>query len=216
MSNIINLLKLNYTNLKAIKNTVLLSCVLFTIAGIANPMFLSMLPGLIVFNMTYQTIAYEDMHGIDNLIGYLPVTRNEYVMSKYIGIIINMMVGIVAFSLCYFIGKYILGSGENLLPYDLMISISIVSSVCGICAIIPCILKMGMVKGRMIGTVLMILAMMVPSLLISLAEETDIAMTIMIKLSNIGIPMISSGISVVVLVLSYVISLKIYENKEIL
>lgn len=60
MKNIINLVKMSYSNLNAVKSILLISIILFIVGSIINPIFLNMLIGIIVYQMTYQVIAYEE------------------------------------------------------------------------------------------------------------------------------------------------------------
>ncbi|MEG1310795.1 MAG: ABC-2 transporter permease [Romboutsia sp.] len=215
MKNIINLVKMNYSNLNAVKKMIILPLVIFVPVSVINPMFLNMLIGVIFFNITQTVIAYEDSYGIDTLIGYLPVKRSEYVISRYVSGILNIGIATCIFIICYYLADKYSTDNWTLLPYGITLGIAITAAITGLAIIIPCILKFGAVKGRTIVTLLMIIVLMIPAILSQVLVENKILESVLIKLNTLSMPLIFVGINIIILTVSYMITQRLYVKKEI-
>ena len=216
MNNIINLLMMSLSNLNALKKTLLFALVIFIPVTIFNPIMLNMLIGVIVFNLAYQVMAYEDMNGIDYLISYMPVTRKEYVASRYLLGIVMTFIASTVFIFCYYFATKYPPVRDQLVDYKLTLGIGVTTAIGGFSLITPCILKFGSVKGRMLSTFLMIFIVMTPAFILGAIKEKEMFMDIIIKLNNLNMTVVFLLVNIVVLLISYIVSKNIYTKKEIL
>ena len=212
MRNIINLVNLSINNFIAIKKMALFIIIAFSVASVVNPSFSTMLIGMITYVIAYQTMAYEDSYGIDYMIYQLPVTRNEYVISKYIFCILTIIGAGMLFSLIFFITKKINLVDFSGLDYKVILYMGIMSAVILVSILIPVLLYFGMKKGRMVMIFIFMIIVMMPSLAINDAKSI---MNIIDKLKNININLFSVVFTVIILMISYIISRFLYEKKEI-
>lgn len=216
MKNIINLVKMSYSNLNALKSILLISIILFIAGSIINPIFLNMLIGIIVYQMTYQVIAYEESYGIDYLIASLPVTKKEYITSRYIFGLTSTIISILIFTVTYRLVLTFSSKSYDIIDFKTMLTVGIASSIILVSVLIPSILKFGIVKGRVFITIVGLSIVMAPASLISAMAEEKEAMIFLSKINEIGIGTIFLIVSVVVMIISYIISQKIYRNKQVL
>lgn len=216
MKNIINLVKMSYSNLNAVKSILLISIIIFIAGSVINPIFLNMLIGIIVYQMTYQVIAYEESYGIDYLIASLPVTKKEYITSRYIFGLTSTIISILIFTVTYRLVLTFSSKLYDIIDFKTMLTVGIASSIILVSVLIPSILKFGIVKGRVFITIVGLSIVMAPASLISAMAEEKEAMIFLSKINEIGIGTIFLVVSVVVLIISYITSQKIYKNKQVL
>ncbi|MDO5515919.1 MAG: ABC-2 transporter permease [Clostridium sp.] len=96
MNTMINLIKLHYTSIFALKKPVLIILAIAVFASISN-VDGTMIPfaaGLIIMMLNYNTLAYEDRSKSNYLIYSLPVKLKQYILSKYIFGALNIMIAI--------------------------------------------------------------------------------------------------------------------------
>ena len=187
MKNIINLVKMSYSNLNAVKSILLISIILFIVGSIINPIFLNMLIGIIVYQMTYQVIAYEESYGIDYLIASLPVTKKEYITSRYIFGLTSTIISILIFTVTYRLVLTFSSKSYDIIDFKTMLTVGIASSIILVSVLIPSILKFGIVKGRVFITIVGLSIVMAPASLISAMAEEKEAMIFLSKINEIGI-----------------------------
>ncbi|MGL5694045.1 MAG: ABC-2 transporter permease, partial [Peptostreptococcaceae bacterium] len=178
--------------------------------------FLNMLIGMLVYQAVYSVISYEDNDGIDYLIASLPVSKKEYVLSRYVFSIVCTVVSIIIFILMYYITVNFSPVKDGFLDYKISLIMGITTAIVLSSALIPSILKFGIIKGRTFIMVLGMLIVFVPTFAIGALVQEPNALKILMKLNEIGIYNICLIVSVVALITSYFIAVKIYENKEIL
>lgn len=211
MNNIINLTRLSWNNFLSVKKMTLLVIVAFSISSFVNPQFLLMLMGIITYVIAYQTIAYEEMHKVNYLISYLPVTKKEYVISRYIFSILSVVIACIAFTVIYFIcAKFNLSSIANI-DYKINLSLGIVSSITLISILNPVIFHFGVEKGRLAMMFLFGFLVMLPSMV----KDIDLISEVISKISSLNVDFLVILYTVAVLFISYLISKNIYERKEI-
>ncbi|QEZ70483.1 ABC-2 transporter permease [Paraclostridium bifermentans] len=213
MENIINLTKMSLNNLSSIIKTILIVLIVWIGIAMINQAFFNIIFGMGTYLLLMQVMAYEDTYGIDNLIAKLPVSKNEYVISRYVlGIIISvifMVLSVLIYSML-----------DSILELDLTLGIFIligfVTSMLAISVIIPVILKFGINKGRMVITILTVLMVVVPTgIMTSIWDNKEFMYKIMDIAGNIGIPFILIISSILILIISIIISLRVYKSKEI-
>lgn len=213
MENIINLTKMSLNNLSSIIKTILIVIIVWIGIAMINQAFFNMIFGMGTYLLLMQVMAYEDTYGIDNLIAELPVSKNEYVISRYVlGIIISaifMVLSVLIYSML-----------NSILELDLTLGIFVligfVTSMLAMSVIIPVILKFGINKGRMVVAILTVLMVVVPTgIMTSIWDNKEFMYKIMDIVGNIGIPFILIISSLLILIISIITSLRVYKSKEI-
>ncbi|MGL5755939.1 MAG: ABC-2 transporter permease [Paraclostridium sp.] len=213
MINIINLTKMSFNNLNSVFKNIWFIGIVWTLIAVVSPSFLSMLFGMGSYLVLYQVLAYEDMHGVDNLIVSLPVKRSEYVVSRYVlGISVSTIVMICLTTIYFFINLI----NKNEMPIQVYLIIGIISSVVVVSIITPIVIRFGTTKGRLI---VLIVAMSIAGAATGFITIINEDLTIMLKITdminNIGLPIVLVLASIVALGISMMISLKLYKNKEL-
>lgn len=221
MSNIQKLLKMNYSNIKLAKRQAILTIILFIAMSTINPIVLNMLINVIVLKMSYEVIIYEINYEVNNLTRSLVFKKEEYIKSKYLSLFINLVLGSILLTICYFI-LYKYSPARVILPqYSSMLWSGILASVFGICVLIPLIFKIGAKKVRFIGILIITVTMFLPmGILMSEWMIANVVVTgferhIIAILRTIGLPMIGLILSTGIIMVSYKASLNIYENRYI-
>lgn len=211
MNNIINLTKLSWNNFLSIKKMTLLIVVAFSVAAFANSQFILMLIGMVTYVIAYQTIAYEESYKINYLISYLPVTKKQYIVSRYIFNLLSVFIGCLLFSVIYYICiKLNMPSVENI-DYKMNLYIGIISSVTLICILNPVIFYFGVEKGRLAIMLIFMLLVLIPSM----AQDSNLVKEIISRITNIKIDILVPVYVVVTIYISYLISKFLYIKKEI-
>ncbi|HBG3244462.1 TPA: ABC-2 transporter permease, partial [Clostridioides difficile] len=161
--------------------------------------------------MIVSTFSYDDLNKWDSYVLTMPINRNDIVLSKYLTMLIFSFIGvlvslIVSVTIGYFKNTLILN--ETLLINALILSIS----VCFGSLILPLIYKFGIERARL----LMILCFLVPTLALlvfkSILENISSPISIEIILNTLvySLPFVA----ILLFVISYFISSKIYSKKE--
>ncbi|MFQ4181341.1 ABC-2 transporter permease [Clostridioides difficile] len=162
--------------------------------------------------MIVSTFSYDDLNKWDSYVLTMPINRNDIVLSKYLTMLIFSFIGvlvslIVSVTIGYFKNTLILN--ETLLINALILSIS----VCFGSLILPLIYKFGTERARL----LMILCFLVPTLALlvfkSILENISSPISIEIILNTLVYSL--SFVAILLFVISYFISSKIYSKKEV-
>ena len=214
MNNVINLTKMSFTNLKSVYKQIWYIWIVWIGVAIYNPFFLNILLGMSVLLTVYQVMAYEDHNNIDYLISYLPVRRNEYVLSRYLFGLISILLSVVLLCIVYFVSIKINSSQE--MSLELLLPTSITSAILSMSVIIPLVLKFGINKGRVFMRIIVMVASTIPvSLASGISQDSKMLETIMNIINSFGIPLLTVLINAIILVISIAISINLYKNKEI-
>ena len=214
MNNVINLTKMSFTNLKSVYKQIWYIWIVWIGVAIYSPFFLNILLGMSVLLTVYQVMAYEDHNNIDYLISYLPVKRNEYVLSRYLFGIISILLSIVLLCIVYFVSIKI--NDLQGISLNLLLPISITSAILSMSVIIPLVLKFGINKGRVFMSIIVILVSTMPlSLMSDISQDSKTLETIMNIINSVGMPLITVVINIIILLVSIGISINLYKNKEI-
>ncbi|MDO7205302.1 ABC-2 transporter permease [Paraclostridium bifermentans] len=200
-------------NLSSIIKTILIVIIVWIGIAMINQAFFNIIFGMGTYLLLMQVMAYEDTYGIDNLIAKLPVSKNEYVISRYVlGIIISAIFMVLSVLIYYTLNSIL----KLDLTLGIFILIGFVTSVLAMSVIIPVILKFGINKGRMVVTILTVLIVVVPTgIMTSIWDNKEFMYKIMDIAGNIGIPFILIISSILILIISIIISLRVYKSKEI-
>ena len=214
MNNVINLTKMSFTNLKSVYKQIWYIWIVWIGVAIYNPFFLNILLGMSVLLTVYQVMAYEDHNNINYLISYLPVRRNEYVLSRYLFGLISILLSVVLLCIVYFVSIKI--NGLQGISLNLLLHISITSAILSMSIIIPLVLKFGTNKGRVFMSIIVMVASTIPvSLMSGISQDSKMLETIMNIINSLGIPLLTVLINAIILVVSIAISINLYKNKEI-
>ena len=128
----------------------------------------------------------------------------------------RLFLSILIFTVTYRLVLSFSSQSNNIMDFKTMLIIGITSSIVLVSVLIPSISKFGIVKGRVFITVVGLFIVMAPASLISAMVEEKEAMIFLSKINEIGIGTIFLLVSVVVLIISYITSQKIYKNKQVL
>lgn len=213
MKNIMNLVNLSFNNFLSVKKMALFILVAFGGVSLINPSFSTMLMGMITYVIAYQTMAYEDSYGIDYMISHLPVTKNEYVISRYIFCIFTIVGASILCSLIFFISNKANLVDLSGIDYKMILYIGIISAVVLVSVLIPVLLYFGMKKGRMAMIFIFMIIVMIPSLAVN---DMQSVIKILNKLSEVNINLFSGVFAISILFISYFITKFLYEKKEVI
>lgn len=208
MKNIMNLVGMSFNNFISIKKMPLFIVLAFCVSSLFNTQFLTMLIGIITYVVAYQTIAYEDSYGIDYMITHLPVTKNEYVISRYVFSILSIVVSSVLASIIYFISTKMNLADLGGIDYKTILFMGILSGIVLISVSTPVLLYFGVKKARMAMIIIFMIIVMIPSVSIN---DSQILAYILNKLNEVSVGIFE----IVILLVSYFISILSYEKKEI-
>ena len=214
MTNVINLTKMSFINLKSVYKQIWYIWLVWIGVAIYNPFFLNILLGMSVLLTLYQVMAYEDHNNIDYLISYLPVKRKDYVLSRYLLGIVSILLSSILLCIVYFISIKITSSQE--ISLNLLLPTSITSAILSMSVIIPLVLKFGINKGRVFMSIIVMVVSTVPvSIMSGISQNSKTIDSIMNLINTLGMPLITVIINVFIILISTVISINLYKNKEI-
>ena len=214
MTNVINLTKMSFINLKSVYKQIWYIWLVWIGVAIYNPFFLNILLGMSVLLTVYQVMAYEDHNNIDYLISYLPVKRKDYVLSRYLLGIVSILLSSILLCVVYFISIKITSSQE--ISLNLLLPTSITSAILSMSVIIPLVLKFGINKGRVFMSIIVMVVSTVPvSIMSGISQNSKTIDSIMNLINTLGMPLITVIINVFIILISTVISINLYKNKEI-
>lgn len=158
--------------------------------------------------MITTTISYDNLARWDKYALTMPITRKEMVLSKYICSIIFNLIGLVLGIVIVF-AMGIVRNNLNITEIFISAISSAIVMIIFISLMFPLVYKFGVEKFR----IFLILIFMIPVFFIlALRNMTNVAELIAKWLIYIIISV--PVIAVIGFVLSYFISIKIYENKE--
>lgn len=211
MSNSMKLVKMSYMNMMKNSKIFVFSAMFFVIGGLFNDMILGGIIGAIVCQFTQGITAYEDAYGIDYLISCLPIKRKDFVKSRYYMLFINLIIGIIIFTITYNVAKLKL---DIPIDYWTMLIGATLLPMIGVSTLIPCLLKYGATKGRMLGIIIIVLSINAPMIFVNIVNEESRIVELISTLTQNQIILGVASISMLLVYISYIISLKIYNNKD--
>lgn len=161
----------------------------------------------------YTLLTYDERDKWDRYVNILPVSKAQIVASKYIiGIIVISVVVLLNF-ICLFIKS---GSfAVSVMNVSVILFIGVIFPSFSL----PIIFKFGFAKGKMISTFLAAIIAISTAVCSNIAFVDALGNEIPIRMNalNFGLylPVILFALSAVIYALSYLISVKIYEKREI-
>ena len=186
----------------------------FALFGVFNNqnMFLMIVPALLAMIPLGQ-MTHDELCHWDRYVQCLPVDKNKIVSSKYAMVIVLSLIATVIIGAVMGIINYRNNGSINEVIFMMICSMMIGLSVP--CISIPINLKYGTAKGRIIYLIIVgIICGTMPALLLSDSGKLS---AIMVKLfSNTAVlTVVSFAVFVAMILISWLISIKIYEAKEV-
>ncbi len=168
---------------------------------------------IMAVSMLQTTFSYDEYKSGMKYILTLPVTRKQYVRSKYL---LALLLG--ACSTCIgmtiqLIGTFVRsGFQADMSDLILMVVISVWLNLILTAIYIPLILKFGIERGRII--VICALLIMAVTIIISVMVFIDVLDILLAGLSGVGVFLAFAGLILAIFIGSYFASLHIMEKKE--
>lgn len=208
--------------LKTYKRTLIIFIVIFTLTsisgegGIGKMLTIMLTLGFGMFSMA--SFNYDELNKADKYILTLPLTKKQVVLSKYILVICSTVIGsIIGITLGVILTFTINKQVPNI---EELISVGL-GSVLGIGLIeaiqIPCVYKWGAEKGRIQMVIVTALVALLAGGIIFIGEKTNIQLPAnnILNILNTFLPLIFIGLIIIIYFISYKVSYKIYDKKEI-
>ncbi len=163
-----------------------------------------------------STISYDDMnHGMGFLMT-LPVSRKQYVRSKYLFMFLMIAVSLVVSVLFSFLGSTV---GTVMLPQDMVGTAIVISAVMAVLVSVFMVLifKFGAEQARVVIAVLAGIGFLVAWIFQFIGEKMDGKLLINLNIANLSNEVVvlgCVGIAAFVILVTYIIAVKVMENKE--
>ncbi|WP_294376128.1 ABC-2 transporter permease [uncultured Clostridium sp.] len=216
MNNMINLIKLSYSSIVALKKTAILMVIfaIIIMATSVNGSMISVSASLMIMILNYNTLAYEDASKRNFLIYSLPIKPREYILSKYLFGFINVAIAIIVGDLSYIILKSMnIMSFSSISIGEFDIAIIIVGIIVN-AIIVPIGIILGCNRARIILFFLVIGTMCFSNAVIpALCKVINIDAGFNISLGAAASIIVILG--AVFTIVSYMITAKLYETRDI-
>lgn len=170
--------------------------------------FISGIIILLSITVSISSFSYDEYSKWDKYAASLPVSRKNIVLSKYILSILFLLAGFIV-SLLYTIIIMLTGNTVNILETILSICIMISIAILIISILLPSVYKFGVEKAR----ILMFAIYFTPTIIIVLLSRFNL-----VTLSENQLMLIFKLLpvfAIVILIISFLISCKIFEKKEL-
>ena len=187
----------------------LLFILMFVILGVflKNAMYIVMIPVLIPMQIK-QGISWDELSKWDKYTCCLPVEKKTVVSAKYIMILLSAVFSVVLVTAAFLLMRLFGGASESLVPY---FGLAFGESLLLPALMLPFDFKFGSTKGRMVYFILTGVIICVGGS-IALTQGSEM----LTKLSDpSAIMLIFAAVSAVLFGVSWVLSAKIYEAREI-
>ena len=202
-------------DLLLIKSNIKLLLMIFTIyiiTALEGELNLSIILPIIAIMLFISTFSYDEFNNWNSYVVTLPNGRKNAVRAKYISSIIIILITLgISLGASIFINYY-KNNTINIIDILSSLSASLLSIVIIVSFMYPIIFKVGSTSGRIWMFIIVFIAVIIIEFISKFINIPDITNTLNIveKYSYILIPIIS----IVLLVISYLISNKIYQKKE--
>lgn len=210
MKNIVNLLKLQYNSLFALKKNLTIILLLAVFFEIFQPFMITFSGNMFLMVSCYSLVFYEEKSKMNYLIYSLPITTNEYILSKYIFGFINTIISILISTALFFIVK-LLGYNSEVasMPISAIAFSTLAIGVFFLAIVQPAALLLGSEKGRYVIVFLAVLPITFSTSLLQILPEINIT----INHTIMGI--LITLVSITILLASYFITCNRFSKKEV-
>ena len=214
MDNMINLIKLHYTSVFALKKSGAVMILLAIFITVTNNDG-SMLPfgaALLLMLLNYSTLAYEDKSKMNYLVYSLPVEPKKYILSKYIYGVINIFISVLFADFIFIILKAFNMVTSETIPLEAVnLSIYIIGIVV-VVIVSPIALVFGFNKARLILVFLFVLPVCFSKTIVKIIPQAPNSI-INISLHSMQVSVLIIGI--LLTVISYIICSNLYSKRDI-
>lgn len=210
MKNLINLLKLQYNSLFALKKSLLILVVMAIFFAVFQPFMIVFAGAMFLMISCYSLVFYEEKSKMNYLIYSLPITTREYILSKYIfgllNTIISIGISIFLASIIKFVGY---SSDVNSMPIYAIALSTLSIGIFFLAIVQPAALLLGTEKGRYILVFLAVLPITFSTSLVQLLPQINIT------LSPVILGILLTLIVITLLLVSYFITCNMFAKKEV-
>ena len=202
----------DFISLKSYSKTLAIIILFFTIITFTNdePSFLSGMIILIMSMLPITSFSYDQHAKWDLFSQTLPVSRKQLVMSKYVLGIISIVAGAIL-AILLNVAVLLVKSLEVDIWY-LILANSLIALVAllYLSILIPLVYKFGVEKSRL----LTIVVLAIPSVLAIVLSNAGVSIPVLDEITPAIVVAIGLVFVVCVVLISYVISVRIYMHKE--
>ena len=202
----------DFISLKSYSKTLAIIIGFFTIITFTNdePSFLSGMIILIMSMLPITSFSYDQHAKWDLFSQTLPVSRKQLVMSKYVLGIISIVAGAIL-AILLNVAVLLMKSLEVDIWY-LILANSLIALVAllYLSILIPLVYKFGVEKSRL----LMIVVLAVPSVLAIGLSKAGVSIPVLDEITPVSVVAIGLVFVVCIILISYVISVRIYMQKD--
>ena len=202
----------DFISLKSYSKTLVIIIGFFTIITFTNdePSFLSGMIILIMSMLPITSFSYDQHAKWDLFSQTLPVSRKQLVMSKYVLGIISIVAGAIL-AILLNVAVLLVKSLEVDIWY-LILANSLIALVAllYLSILIPLVYKFGVEKSRL----LTIVVLAIPSVLAIVLSNAGVSIPVLDEITRAIVVAIGLVFVVCVVLISYVISVRIYMHKE--
>lgn len=208
--------------LKSYKKTLIVFIMIFALTsisgegGIGNILAIMLTLGFGMFSMA--SFNYDELNKADRYILTLPLTKKEVVLSKYILVICSTVIGSIIGIILGFILTFVVNKQVPNIKELILVGLGGVLGIGLIEAIqIPCVYKWGAEKGRIQMVIVTALVALLAGGIIFIVEKANIQLPAnnIIEIFSKFLPLIFIGLTLIIYYISYKVSYKIYDKKEI-
>ena len=202
----------DFISLKSYSKTLAIIIGFFTIITFTNdePSFLSGMIILIMSMLPITSFSYDQHAKWDLYTQTLPVSRKELVMSKYMLGIMSIVAGAILAILLNIIILLVKSLEVDLWYLILANSLIALVALLYLSILIPLVYKFGVEKSRL----LMIIVLAIPSVLAIGLSKLGVSISVLDEIKPVIVVAIGLVFVVCVMLISYVISIRIYMKKD--
>lgn len=209
MNNLVNLLKLQFNSLFAIKKNLIFILIFGSIFAFIQPTAITFAGAMYLMLASYSVIFYEERSKMNYLIYSLPITIKEYIFSRYIYCLINTLIAILISAILSVIITVVgFNISNNISLYEVSLSTAIIG-IFFTAVLMPATLLLGFEKGRYILIFVAIFPICFSAALIEIISEINI------NLSTSTLSILGILISIIVLLVSFFITSNRFAIKEV-
>ena len=210
MKNLINLLKLQYNSLFALKKSLLILVVMAIFFAVFQPFMIVFAGAMFLMISCYSLVFYEERSKMNYLIYSLPIKVNEYLCSKYIYCLLNTLIAVVVSTILSTIVKTIgIHASTFSMPIYTVPLVTIGIGVFFTSVLMPATLLLGFENGRYVLTFIAITPMAFSTALLEILSEINIT------LNTTMLTILGVLIALTLLLASYFITCNKFSKKEI-
>ena len=213
MNNLVNLLKLQFNSLFAIKKNLFSFLAFYFVFSFFQPSWILTLSAIYIMFSCYSTFAYDEKSKINYLIYSLPIKLNDYIISKYIYCLINTLIAVlisIVFNLIVHNLSFV--NPNNIMPIPVIIFITSLIGLFYTAIVMPVALLLGFEKGKY---VFILIFSSIGFLSFITSKNLLKRFPSLPSLNPITLSVIGILIAVTILLASYFITSNMFSKKEI-